>query len=42
MNELKEAGHEFCQLLEKLMVSVQDELSVTGNYSAEVYEAGSC
>lgn len=42
MNELKKTSRDFCQLLDKQKAWVQDELSVTGNHSAEAHDAGRC
>ena len=42
MNELKKISREFCQLLEKQKVWVQDELAMTGNHSTEAHDAGRC
>jgi len=42
MNELKKTSRDFCQLLDKQKAWVQDELSMTGNHSAEAHDAGRC
>ncbi|HHS9765158.1 TPA: DUF7681 family protein [Raoultella ornithinolytica] len=42
MNEFKQATREFNTLLEKQKAWVADELTMTGNHSAEAHEAGRC